>query len=827
MKKSKKYILIVFVVFVISIVLVKSLGSSYSASDAYYYVRRNMLSHHLIKNNQSSTASGTILVKTGTRTSDNDGESVVVYCAEQGVNNSTSAHTKKTLGSVSDSLVSDVAKDKLNIIMPYSYPYVTLGELKNYLKDSTIGIDPSLYSKYNFDNLDAQESMTAVQAAIWNAIKNTDKFVYSKTISTISSKQSSFKGFGKVNWQSCSGYNIGTGKRSTILTSEEQEWYNDGACTSSSNFYKYVYNVKTDNLSDERINTLINWYATLSTKVTNTTTSANYKVKSSNFKTVNDNLTFTVIIDSEGTDYSVTFYDLNGNVIRESESVIGTPSGNEFIITNLPSDLVGVNIEITSTSSSKNVYYYQGSGQDWIGVDASNTPYTTTLNVLNDEEKNGQIVLYKVSDSNINVMVDYTKDSVDESICGDGCLSGAYFILYANDKKTVIKEFITEGSSYVINNLPDGTYYLYEQDPPYGYTKYNFTGDNVDSNGYIKIDIKDGNMASVTVNNDMVQVCFTKVDSETKELLDGGKFRIEDAEGGTYEIFEATSQADKQCLNGQLDSGYYYLVEETAPANYIKTDKIFKFAVGKFNPDDIVVELEESETVILVESVNNLITIENESGPVISKSDLSTGACLEGAILTVIDSKGNVVDEWTSTCEEGKETHMLDLKPGTYTLREDQTPIGYATAEEITFTIDEFGKTTTSLDMKDDPIEACFMKVSEGLEEGLMGAEFEIYKSDGTLYDTFTSDIVETCFLYMPVGEYTLKETKAPEGYKISDEEIKITVKDTDDRQLFEIENELDVPKTSMDYSRVIIIIASIFMVFGFGLVGYYVIKKH
>ena len=62
----------------------------------------------------------------------------------------------------------------------------------------------------------------------------------------------------------------------------------------------------------------------------------------------------------------------------------------------------------------------------------------------------------------------------------------------------------------------------------------------------------------------------------------------------------------------------------------------------------------------------------------------------------------------------------------------------------------------------------------------------------------------------MPVGNYIIKETKAPDGYKITTEEIKITVKDTSKTQVFEIENEVIAPKTSMDYSKYILIIAII-----------------
>ena len=829
MKNNKKYIIMPLIVFVFSFVLLKTFDISYSAGDGYYYIRRNMLSHHYIKNNLSNTASGTILVKSVDRTSSTSGEAVVVYCAEQGVNNSSSSHTKKVLNSVSDSLVGSEAKKELNAWMPYAYPYVTLSELKNYLKDETIGIKASEYSSYNFDNLDAQESMTAVQAAIWNSIKKTDKFVYGNTVSSISSKQSSFKYFGKINWQKCEGYNAGSGKFATILTSEEKEWYNANGCNTTGNFYKYVYNVKADGLSDERINTLIKWYDSLPSKVTTINANTNYSIKSFSFTDVGGSLTLNTVIDSDGNDYEVTFYDYNDNVLLATQNVIGNDAGNAFEIKNLPLSTTGVKVTIKSEYKTKSVYYYQGSGQDWIGVDDPSKPITVNLNILNNYEAKGQIIVYKVANNNINVDVDYESNVVDESKCGtNGCLSGAYFILYANDKKTIIREFISEKNSIVVGNLPNGTYYLYEQDPPYGYTKYNFTGSDVDSDGYIKIDITDGNTASVIVNNNLVNICFTKVDSQTKKAIDGAKFRVEDAEGGTYEVFESSSQQDKYCMNGQLNSGYYYLVEESAPANYVKTDKIFKFAVGKFNPDDIVVELEESEKVVLVETINDLVTIENDPGVVISKSDLSNGACVSGAKLVITDKDNKIVDEWTSSCVEGEDTHQIGLQAGTYTLTETIAPSGYATSESIEFTIDENGKSNKSLEMKDAPIEVCILKTTADLDEGLIGAEFEIYKEDGSFYQKITTDIdcSASTIPHMPIGNYIIKEVKAPDGYKKLEEEIKITVKDTAERQIFEIENELEVPKTDLDYSKVIIIIASVFMVFGSCLVGYYGYKK-
>ena len=324
----------------------------------------------------------------------------------------------------------------------------------------------------------------------------------------------------------------------------------------------------------------------------------------------------------------------------------------------------------------------------------------------------------------------------------------------------------------------------------------------------------------------MIKICFKKVDKFTQQPLDGAQFRIEDAEGSTYEQIITSSQQPEYCLQErQFDSGYYYLVEEEAPANYIKSTKKYKFAVGKFNPDDVAVEL-QGDDIETLETRENVVTIENKPGTVITKTDVSTGKCVEGAKLTIKDQKGDTVDTWTSTCEDGKDTHLVELKEGTYTLVEELAPSGYATAESIEFTIDAQGKTTTSLNMKDAPIEACFLKVSADAEEGLVGAEFEIYREDGTLYQKFVSDTVATCFQYMPVGKYTVKETKAPKGYKKLDKDITIEVKDSNETQTFEIENEMEVPKTDMDASQIVLIVASIFMIFGLGLVAYYGYKR-
>ena len=154
---------------------------------------------------------------------------------------------------------------------------------------------------------------------------------------------------------------------------------------------------------------------------------------------------------------------------------------------------------------------------------------------------------------------------------------------------------------------------------------------------------------------------------------------------------------------------------------------------------------------------------------------------------------------------------------------------GYSSeAETIEFTVDEYGKASSSLEMKDAPIKVCIYKVSKDNNTPLDGAEFEIYNEDGTLYRNFIPSSVKanSCLDRIPFGNYTIKEIKAPDGYKISNEEIKIEVKDTKEKQEFYIENEVIAPKTSLDSTKILAIIAAVFMMFGLGMVGYYGFRK-
>ena len=169
-------------------------------------------------------------------------------------------------------------------------------------------------------------------------------------------------------------------------------------------------------------------------------------------------------------------------------------------------------------------------------------------------------------------------------------------------------------------------------------------------------------------------------------------------------------------------------------------------------------------------------TFENEATIFeITKSDLTTGEELPGAKLEVTDQDGTVVDEWTS----GTEPHIIkELEVGKeYTLTETLPADGYVTAESIEFTV-ENTKEVQKHQMLDDVTKVEISKKDITDSSEVPGAKLIILDKDGKKVESWTSTDKPHMVKKLPVGEYTLREEQAPDGYLIA-EDVKFTVKDT------------------------------------------------
>lgn len=185
-------------------------------------------------------------------------------------------------------------------------------------------------------------------------------------------------------------------------------------------------------------------------------------------------------------------------------------------------------------------------------------------------------------------------------------------------------------------------------------------------------------------------------------------------------------------------------------------------------------------------SITKTVTPEPEPEPtldpttiVISKKDITTGEELPGATLVIKNAKGEVIETWVSTNETKK---IKTLEVGKYTLEETIAPEGYQLSTEvIEFEVKEDGKIETVV-MYNTPekVEETVVKISKidittGKE--LAGATLVVRNSEGEIIETWVSTNEAYIIKGLEEGTYTLEETIAPEGYKLSTEKITFEVK--------------------------------------------------
>ena len=150
----------------------------------------------------------------------------------------------------------------------------------------------------------------------------------------------------------------------------------------------------------------------------------------------------------------------------------------------------------------------------------------------------------------------------------------------------------------------------------------------------------------------------------------------------SYDKTQKTDSNGRITIDGVKDGTWHY--QETATKDgYVLDNAVKDFTVsdGKVNGQS-----------------NLTITVENDYTKLdLAKVDSGTGENISGAKLSLLDSNGRLVESWTS----GSTPHRIEkLKPGQYTLREDQAPDYYKLADPITFTLESKADTQT-ITMKD------------------------------------------------------------------------------------------------------------------------------
>ena len=154
-----------------------------------------------------------------------------------------------------------------------------------------------------------------------------------------------------------------------------------------------------------------------------------------------------------------------------------------------------------------------------------------------------------------------------------------------------------------------------------------------------------------------------------------------------------------------------------------------------------------------------------------SKTDITGTKEIKGAVLTVKDNDGKVIDTWTS---DGNPHAISGLHEGwEYTLTETTAPKGYVKAESIKFKA-ESGK-DQKLVMKDGQFTAKKTDVSG--KNHVEGAKLEVRDEKNNVVDSWTTTKEDHYISGLEEGKtYRLVEAEAPKGYvKASDVSFTVT----------------------------------------------------
>ncbi|EOU1611732.1 Cys-Gln thioester bond-forming surface protein [Clostridium perfringens] len=279
---------------------------------------------------------------------------------------------------------------------------------------------------------------------------------------------------------------------------------------------------------------------------------------------------------------------------------------------------------------------------------------------------------------------------------------------------------------------------------------------------------KDNITVSWTGLNGAVQVIKKGDDGK---LLTGAKFVLKNANGEN--VAEATSQDGKAVFN-DIKPAEYTIHEVEAPQGYLVT-----------NPVNVTVK---PNKVSIAEMTDTQIKGKIQ----VLKVDEETNTPLQGAKFEITQDGKHI--ETITTGENGIATSSL-LPFGNYLVKEIKAPAKYVlNGEEHPVTISENGKTIeithTNKIIKGKV--AVKKTDSEIADLNLEGAEFTIYdKNDNEVDKLITDPNGYDESKDLNYGDYYMKETKAPVGYKISDKVYDIQIREDKKVYTFDVPNDV------------------------------------
>lgn len=382
---------------------------------------------------------------------------------------------------------------------------------------------------------------------------------------------------------------------------------------------------------------------------------------------------------------------------------------------------------------------------------------TLPISFTIDEEAEGEPDII-----DLETMVNY-KGSVEwQKITEDGePLAGAEFKVFNQDEELVTTVNSDENGMVQIGELGPGTYTVQETSTIEGYILNSETFDFTIDKDYR------GKPESIILDqfkNYQGKVQLIKM-TDSNEPLAGAVFDLLRDD----EVIKSglTTDENGQVFVEDLIPGNYSFTETSAPEGFILNTQPLDFEIKS--------EIKGEPAVLRVgDFVNYRGSIELE------KVDIK-GNPLAGAIFEVRDSMGNIVRKDVTSDKDGK-VIVEHLAPGEYVMNEVQAPAGYLiNSTSLQFTVD------TATIGKPDTIqlgqffnyqgELEILKLNED-KDLLENAVFDIYDEEGNrvAQDLSTNQEGSIILSELAPGNYSIVETKAPDGYRLNSQTYAVTI---------------------------------------------------
>ena len=469
---------------------------------------------------------------------------------------------------------------------------------------------------------------------------------------------------------------------------------------------------------------------------------------------------------------SETVTDTNGVlarlVLRENSANVDVQhNGNQLVITGRSDSVDGtISFKPTTQSYDDNglsTIFYSGQGGQDLATFKLQDPDRTRISIT--MKKTGKIRLLKV-DAETNQP-----------------LANVVFKFSPNPQLLGASTHTTDENGVTELTLEPGEYYYREEVALDGYVRV----------GEIKkvvveldktIEIKEANHKAKG------QIVIEKHDSLTNDKLPNATFVIKNDKG--QEVDKITTNQQGSAISKPLSLGIYTVQELEAPQGYLKTPEVFKVEL-KYQGQEVAL-VSKTLTVIndpvptletqvefkllapevfttgkieFVDYNNMCNLIENQEYTVVGHL-IYNGEPLRDKDGNLIESKATFVA--TSSCMKVPNKFVVDtdiFQQGKTVVFEDL----YKDGIKVSYHHDPNDNQQTVYMTK-----VIVKKVdSNDHSKVLKEAEFTIYQN-GVAITTLKTDENGLASILLPQGDYEVKETKAPQGYKVSEQVIKFTV---------------------------------------------------